>query len=186
MASKGLGPRPRRRASALAHGRGRGGRVVLPLARATAVSTGLRVPLLAGHPVVLQRRVLHLRLDGGGQGEAELSPPEDSTWQGPNARVASLAGAGYSRGLRVAHASLGCGRLVWDSSARWHTTVLLEHGDGCDCSRPILARLDGRFPRVSCCRHVAMGFCYGHRRSHTAPTRRLEFQRAVLLQTYNT
>ena len=167
MASKGLGPRPRRRASALAHGRGRGGRVVLPLARATAVSTGLRVPLLAGHPVVLQRRVLHLRLDGGGQGEAELSPPEESTWQGPNARVASLAGAGYSRGLRVAHASLGCGRLVWDSSARWHTTVLLEHGDGCDYSRPILARLDGRFPRVWCCRHVAMGFCYDHRRSHT-------------------
>ena len=75
--------------------------MVLPLARATAVSTGLRVPLLAGHPVVLQRRVLHLRLNGGGQGEAELSPPEESTWEGPNARVASLAGAGYSRGLRV-------------------------------------------------------------------------------------
>ena len=83
VASKGLGPRPRRRASALAHGCGRGGRVVLPLARAAAVSTGLRVPLLAGHPVVLQRRVLHLRLNGGGQGEAELSPPEESTWQGP-------------------------------------------------------------------------------------------------------
>ena len=31
------------RGSALAHGRGRGGRVVLPLARAAAVSTGLRV-----------------------------------------------------------------------------------------------------------------------------------------------
>ena len=44
VASKGLGPLPRRRGSALAHGCGRGGRVVLPLARAAAVSTGLRVP----------------------------------------------------------------------------------------------------------------------------------------------
>ena len=43
-ASKGLGPLPRRRGSALAHGCDRGGRVVLPLARAAAVSTGLRVP----------------------------------------------------------------------------------------------------------------------------------------------
>ena len=43
MASKGLGPLPRRRGSALAHGCGRGGRVVLPLPRAAAVSTGLRV-----------------------------------------------------------------------------------------------------------------------------------------------
>ena len=42
-ASKGLGPLPRRRGSALAHGCGRGGRVVLPLARAAAVSTGQRV-----------------------------------------------------------------------------------------------------------------------------------------------
>ena len=43
MASKGLGPLPRMRGSALAHGCGRGGRVVLPLPRAAAVSTGLRV-----------------------------------------------------------------------------------------------------------------------------------------------
>ena len=43
VASKGLGPLPRRRESALARGCGRGGRVVLPLARAAAVSTGLRV-----------------------------------------------------------------------------------------------------------------------------------------------
>ena len=39
-ASKGLGPLPRRRRSALAHGCGRCGRAVLPLARAAAVSTG--------------------------------------------------------------------------------------------------------------------------------------------------
>jgi len=41
--SKGLGPLPRRRASALARGCGRGGRAVLPLPSAAAVSTGLRV-----------------------------------------------------------------------------------------------------------------------------------------------
>jgi len=40
LASKGLGPLPRRRGSALARGCGRGGRVVLPLAWAAAVSTG--------------------------------------------------------------------------------------------------------------------------------------------------
>ena len=39
-ASKGPGPLPGRRGSALAHDYGRGGRVVLPLARAAAVSTG--------------------------------------------------------------------------------------------------------------------------------------------------
>ena len=43
MASKGLGPLPWRRGGALAPGCGRGGRVVLPLPRAAAVSTGLRV-----------------------------------------------------------------------------------------------------------------------------------------------
>ena len=43
VASKGMGPLPRRRGSALAHGCGRGGRVVLPLPRAAAVSTGLSV-----------------------------------------------------------------------------------------------------------------------------------------------
>ena len=48
LASKGLGPLPRRRGSALAHGCGRGGRVVLPvpLARAAAVSTRLRVQVV--------------------------------------------------------------------------------------------------------------------------------------------
>ena len=42
VASKGPGPLPRSRGSALAHGCGRGGRVVLPMAvaRAAAVSTG--------------------------------------------------------------------------------------------------------------------------------------------------
>ena len=40
---KGLAALPRTRGSTLAHGCGRGGRVVLPLPRAAAVSTGLRV-----------------------------------------------------------------------------------------------------------------------------------------------
>ena len=48
MASKGLGPLATMRGSALAHGCGRGGRVVLPLARAAAVWTGLRVLVLEG------------------------------------------------------------------------------------------------------------------------------------------
>ena len=43
MASKGLGPLATMRGSALAHGCGRGGRVVLPLPRVAAVSTGSRV-----------------------------------------------------------------------------------------------------------------------------------------------
>ena len=45
MASKGVGPLPGMRGSALAHDCDRDGRVVLPLARAAALSTGLRVRL---------------------------------------------------------------------------------------------------------------------------------------------
>ena len=40
VTSKGLAALPRRRGSTLAQGCDRGGRVVLPLARAAAVSTG--------------------------------------------------------------------------------------------------------------------------------------------------
>ena len=43
MASKGMGPLPRRRGSALAHGCGTSGRGALPLPRAAAVSTRLSV-----------------------------------------------------------------------------------------------------------------------------------------------
>ena len=43
VASKGLGPLPRRRGSALAHGCGRSGRGALPLPRAAVISTRLRV-----------------------------------------------------------------------------------------------------------------------------------------------
>ena len=45
MASKRLGPLPRRRGSALAHGCGRSGRGALPLARAAVVSTRLSIPM---------------------------------------------------------------------------------------------------------------------------------------------
>ena len=43
VASKGLGPLPRVKWAALAHGCGRGGRVVLPLPRAAVISTGFGV-----------------------------------------------------------------------------------------------------------------------------------------------
>ena len=43
VASKGLGPLPRSRGSVLTHGCDRSGRVALPLARAAAVWTGVRV-----------------------------------------------------------------------------------------------------------------------------------------------
>jgi len=43
VASKGLAALPRTRGSTLAHGCGREGSGALPLARAAAVSTGLRV-----------------------------------------------------------------------------------------------------------------------------------------------
>ena len=58
MASTGLGPLRRRRASALAYGCGRSGRVVLPLARAAAVSTGLRVR----HDSLHVQSVRHVKL----------------------------------------------------------------------------------------------------------------------------
>ena len=48
VASKRLAALPRRRGSALADGCGRGGRVVLPLARAAAVWTGLREQVVLG------------------------------------------------------------------------------------------------------------------------------------------
>ena len=58
VASKGLGPLPRRKGGALAHGCGRSGRVVLPLARAAAVSTGLRVRVVhARHHGALEQQL---------------------------------------------------------------------------------------------------------------------------------
>ena len=49
VASTGLGSLPRMRGSSLGRGCDRGGRVVLPLARAAAVSTRLSVPLAHAH-----------------------------------------------------------------------------------------------------------------------------------------
>ena len=61
VTSKGLGPLPRRAGSALAHGGGRSGRVVLPLARAAAVSTGLGV-LPQRRLLLIPRHQDHLEL----------------------------------------------------------------------------------------------------------------------------
>ena len=82
MASKELGPLPRMKWAALAHGCGRGGRVVLPLARAAAVSTGLRVLVEAGRG--RRRRRPHLRAR-----EAEI------------ARGARVVGEAHVVGARV-------------------------------------------------------------------------------------
>ena len=67
MALNWLGPLTRRRGSALAHGCDRSGRVVLPPARAAAVSTGLRLQaeahravrlrMVTGRPRLVQLRV---------------------------------------------------------------------------------------------------------------------------------
>ena len=70
VASKGLGPLPRRRGSALAHGCGRSGRAVLPLVRAAAVSTGLRVQLRQAE--VGERAIDKLRLRGASGHGLEL------------------------------------------------------------------------------------------------------------------
>ena len=57
VASKGLAALPRTRGSALAHCCGRDSRVVLPLPRAAAVSTGLRVHGAGRDARVALRRV---------------------------------------------------------------------------------------------------------------------------------
>ena len=54
VASKRLGPLPRIKRGALGHGCGREGSVALPLARAAAVSTGLRVPAMLAHSLVVR------------------------------------------------------------------------------------------------------------------------------------
>ena len=62
VASKRLAALPRRRRSALAHGCGRGGRGALPLPRAAAVSTRLRVHVQVARPAEREQRVAQ-RLD---------------------------------------------------------------------------------------------------------------------------
>ena len=109
VASKGLTALPRRRGSALAHGCGRGGRVVLPLARAAVISTGLRVLLrrAARQLEPLRRRgrhvVLHLHIEGDLLGVA-----------GPSAGVPTggrRAVAGRSMSQRHLEPLLGDARL---------------------------------------------------------------------------
>ena len=65
MASKRLGPLPRTRGSTLAHGCGREGSGALPLARAAAVSTGLRVRAVDYGLLVLLERALEGRVVEG-------------------------------------------------------------------------------------------------------------------------
>ena len=60
MASKGLAALPRTRGSTLAHGCDREGSGALPLPRAAAVSTGLRVLLLRGEAVEEGREEAYL------------------------------------------------------------------------------------------------------------------------------
>ena len=54
MASKRLGPLPRIKRRAQGRGCGREGSGALPLARAAAVSTGLRVPAMLAHSLVVR------------------------------------------------------------------------------------------------------------------------------------
>ena len=68
MAMKGLWPLPRRRESALSHGGDRDGRVVLPLARAAAVSTRSRVRPPADVGLVEEEHAA--TRGGGGRGVA--------------------------------------------------------------------------------------------------------------------
>jgi hypothetical protein len=65
VASKGLGPLPRTRGSTLAHGCGREGSGALPLPRAAAVSTGLRVRAVDYGLLVLLERALEGRVVKG-------------------------------------------------------------------------------------------------------------------------
>ena len=73
VASKGLGPLPRRRESALAHGCGEGGRVLLPLARAAAVSTGERVH---------GRLCAQVERGGGFVQDRQRGPPDEHAREG--------------------------------------------------------------------------------------------------------
>ena len=77
MAAKGLGPLPRRRGSALAHGCDRGGRVVLPVARAAAVSTGVRVREVSARPAqgLVPAQVVHAEASRGRRVEGEQRQP---------------------------------------------------------------------------------------------------------------
>ena len=94
MASKGLGPLPRRRGSALAYGCGRGGHGVLPLPRAAAVSTRSRVLTLA----VAARREVD-REEGGARGEHGGDHLPEAG--GAGGRVRARRARGERRGARA-------------------------------------------------------------------------------------
>ena len=97
VASKGLRPLPRRRGSALALGCGEGGRVVLPLARAAAVSTGLRIQRQRPE---LPRQVAHLLRRLRAVGRHLLQEGASARYQGQE----------WLRGALWRHAVLWLGR----------------------------------------------------------------------------
>ena len=85
MASNWLGPLPRRRGSALCHDCDTGGRGVLPLPRAAAVSTGLRVPPVAAET--------HTGMANGASGEGGGSGGEAGGNGGNGGMGGSFGGA---------------------------------------------------------------------------------------------
>ena len=88
VASKGLGPLPRTRGSTLAHGCGREGSGALPLPRAAAVSTGLRVRAVDYGLLVLLERALEGRVVKGHRVERRACVVGRAWWA---VRVASRA-----------------------------------------------------------------------------------------------
>ena len=110
MASKGLGPLHRRTGSALACGCDRSGRVVLRLARAAAVSTGLRVRGARGVTSHLQR------------GRERVPRQRDAT---RDARRERLAG-------RVGRQDPGRRIIAFSCSRRHHSgrrrEMIVDHG----------------------------------------------------------
>ena len=82
VASKGLGPLPRRRGRDLAPGCGKAGRVVLPLGEAVAGRGGRRVNRPGAHPADADAQVLEERGEGTlqeavfrGRGRGRVRPP---------------------------------------------------------------------------------------------------------------
>ena len=111
VASKGLGPLPRRRGSAPACGCDRSGRVVLRLARAAAVSTGLRVRGARGVTSHLQR------------GRERVPRQRDATRDARRKRLAGRVGR-QDPGRRII--AFGCSRR--HHSRRRRSELIVDHG----------------------------------------------------------
>ena len=100
VASKRLGPLPRRRRSALAHGCGWSGRVVLPLARAAVISTGVRVQADAAEQHEAgEGRVHDEDLRDAAQGRGQVLPPTRRHRSRRGCRCGSAQGSGVGEHL---------------------------------------------------------------------------------------